>query len=423
MVGIAPKGIPVIVKAIAEEELVSATYLTHLSIIGCIVIHKNVMLAISKAVNEGKLPRLQSLRFTGAAVTFELKDLFGRKAAPLNLTHYLASNNGLLSKLTSLAISLRVGGKTCFDCSWSNFASLSMKDMTKSGFSQLSKAISQGRLINLMKLSLSVKQNEICDLKEIVPDNIPLLKNLSVQRCIGSKDGLEHLSCLLSGWSLQTLDISHSRGIKGDLSVLMSQHYFTLLENLILHDCDLNRQDLISLDRANKEGKLLKLDNLDVSGNCDLIESFGVISSRWIRLKRLRIDYLPLKLFPMVINGFNVLCPLLDKDCFPSIQELRIMGTDSFPERTGRWGLLKRLDIVDQESTGQILTSMVGWLVHSVHMGDLPSLQTVCLLTKRKIGEILPIDNIISSKLRQKGIDICVVDPDLEKIMVNAGLV
>ena len=114
--------------------------------------------------------------------------------------------------------------------------------------------------------------------------------------------------------------------------------------------------------------------------------------------------------------SFEILYPSLDKDCLPSIQELRIMGIDYFPERIGHWGHLKRLDIV--ESTGPILTFMVGWLVHSVQMGDFPSLETICLLTKRRIGEILSIDHIFS-RLIQKGIDICVVRIPNLKIVKN----
>ena len=274
MVGI----VPVRKNVCATEELVSATFLTHLSITGRINLHKTVISAISKAVREGSLPLLQSLCFTGVDVSGGLKDLFRADTTLLNLTHLgfsackchknylqvvdMASKNGLLPKLISLALSddikfsSKPGGENYFDFIGANLTHLSVKDVTEWGLGQLSQAVSQSRLTNLIKLRLCVRQNGKCNLRKIEPKKIPLLKHLCVQRCITSKEDLKHLSYLLSGWSLQTLDISHSRGIQGNLSVLMSQH-FTSLENLILHDCELNKQDLISLDRCKWSRKVI----------------------------------------------------------------------------------------------------------------------------------------------------------------------
>ena len=170
--------VPARTEIIAAEELVSASFLTHLSITGHIIIDKNVMAAISKAVREEKL---QSLCFTGADVTSSFKDLFKGEATLLNGTH-----------LTSLSISaeknfFRPIRENCFDHSWVNLASLSVKDMTKRTFRQLSKAINQSRLVHLKELCLSVTQNEKCDLREIKPEKVPLLEHLCVQRCIASK--------------------------------------------------------------------------------------------------------------------------------------------------------------------------------------------------------------------------------------------
>ena len=422
----------------AVQKPVSAAFLTHLSIIGRILILNNVMVAINTAVREGKLSCLQSLCFTGADVPDGFEVLFRGETTLLNVTHldfsacifyqnlqapYLASKNGLLPKLTSLVISdgkfsLRSGGINYFD-SWVNLTTLSVKDATEWDFVQLSKAVNQSRLIHLVKLCLSVKQNEKSDLREIEPEKIPLLKHLCIQRCIESKEALERLSCLLSDWSLQTLDISHSCGIGGNLSVLTSQHFISL-ENLILHDCELTEQDLISLDVANGEGRLSKLEHLDLSENRLLIENFGLISSRWSSLKRLRIDYATPNQISVSKRWFNILQPLLDKGCIPSIEELRITTTNSFPERTGRWEHLKRLNIVVLED--QKIMYMFDCLVTSVQMGDLPSLRTVCLLTDNKIGRRLSNFKSYFSTLKRKSVDVCVVDQDLETIMVNAGL-
>ena len=115
-----------------------------------------------------------------------------------------------------------------------------------------------------------------------------------------------------------------------------------------------------------------------------------------------------------------MLRPLLDNGFFPSIEELRISAFDSFPERTGQWEHLKRLDIV--ELTDKKIDSMLGCINASVQMDDLPSLQTVCVLTDRKLGAIFSIDDDTFPRLKQEGVAICIVKPYLEKIMVNACL-
>ena len=384
-------------EVIATREFVPSTFLAHLSITGRIIIRKNVMVAISKAVRKGKLSRLQSLCFTGTDVASGLKDLFRGETTLLHVTHLefsackcdnnylqaldLASKNGLLPKLTSLVISddkysLIPGGKIHFDYSWVNLISLSVKDVTKSGFRQLSKAINQSRLIHLIKLSLSANQNEKCDLSRIQPDKIHLLEYFYVQRIIGSKEALEQLSGLLSRWSLRTLDISHSCGITGNLSILMSQH-FTSLENLILHNCKMNEQDLVSLDLANDEGRLPKLEDLDLSENPQLTKSFDAISSRWNSLKRLRIDYNPNQ--SSIRPDWGFLVPI--SYSIPSIQELMINPEYSL-KFTGPWKHLKRIDIVAW--TDDQLNSMLHVLDEITQRGDLPSLQTMCFLTDRK---------------------------------------
>ena len=374
----------------------------------------SVMVAISEAAREGKLPRLQNLCFTGADVRGGMEDLFREETTLLNITYF-----------TSLAISdnncsWREQEKGYFNYCWENLTSLSVKDMTEWSFRQLLNAINQSRLTHLMKLCVSLMQNEKCDLRKLEPDKIPLLEHFCVQRCIASKEDLEHLSRLTKFWSLQTLDISHSRQIAGNLSILMNQH-FRSLENLILHDCELNEQDLINLDRANEERRISRLENLDLSENRLVNEIFGAISSIWSSLKKLRIDNAPPNQLSTERNGFDILRPLLDKGCIPSIEELRITATDFFPERTGRWEHLERLNIV--EITDIKLISLLGCLVKSVQMGDLPSLQTVCLLTDRQIGGILSTDKSKKfSRFIQKDIYFCMVKPYQEEIMINAGL-
>ena len=217
--------------------------------------------------------------------------------------------------------------------------------------------IGQSTLTNLKKLCLFLGRCETCDLGEIEAEKVPILEYLCVQSCIISKKSLKYLSHLVKYWKLETLDISHSRGIKGKLSILMSED-LSSLRTLVLHDCDLNKEDMITLSMANKKGRLSKLENLDLSENYHLIScfgtdtgencltnSFGAVTSSWKSLKRLRIDYNPSPHEDQ--NGFGILNVLLKSGCIPAIEELRLtVGTGLSPINIGHWQHLKRLDIV-----------------------------------------------------------------------------
>ena len=167
-----------------------------------------------------------------------------------------------------------------------------------------------------------------------------------------------------------------------------------------------------SLVKANQNGKLSQLENLDLSENCNLIESLDTVSSKWKSLKKLRIDYKSSKHSSTLRNGFKILCPLLEAGCLPIIKEMRITCVASFPVRLGCWKHLEKLDIVVSTSE-----NILRELVNAVEIGDLPALQNICLLS---CDDIFHAD--IFARLGQKGTDISVVDPYLEKIIINADL-
>ena len=187
------------------------------------------------------------------------------------------------------------------------------------------------------------------------------------------------------------------------------------MRTLVLHDCDLNEQDGNSFSEANNKGKLPKLQNLDLSENCSLLSCFGSVASGWMNLKRLWIDYDP---FPKaVLNQFELMNPLYE----PLIEELRFTETTGlFPMTIGQWQHLKRLDIVP--FTFQQCSIINRCLIDALEKGDLPALELVCLLTGGETGRRLSDETSFFAKLRRKDVDVFIIDPYLEKIMIKAGL-
>ena len=403
-----------------EEYIISCPILTQLSIKGNFMLHQTALLALNRALREGKLPLLQSLCIPVANLKDKLQYLFDGQTTLPSLIHLnlcdcelneedvrhlcFSANKGLLPKLTSLQISLN-SDDNFFVHNWVNLTNLSANALTKSGFKKLMKAIEQNTLASLEKLCVSMLENETCNLGRMKPQNVPLLEYLGVQRCIASKKNLKHLSRLVKRWNLQTLDISHSRGIGGKLSILMSCN-FPSLRTLVLHDCNLNRDDMTSLSQANDKGKLSKLENLDVSENYNLICSFGDFTSNWKNLKRLRINYYPF--VTVYRNGFEILNSLLEIGCFPVIEELRLStGTDLVHGSTGRWQHLKRLDIVGW--TYEQCVFILSCLNDALKNGDLPALEIFCLLTGKKTRERISNESELFSKLREEDVNLSLI--------------
>ena len=160
----------------------------------------------------------------------------------------------------------------------------------------------------------------------------------------------------MTEWNLHTLDISQNHDVSWTFSVLLS-HHFTSLKALILHDCALNEQDLNTLIRANREGRLSNLEHLDWSGNADLIGCISKLSSKWSNLRRLRIDHKNLFAQPSDV---------------PAIESL------------------ERLDVVTSTDEDNLLS--VRGVTDAVKSGHFPALQTVCLLTNNDIEQLVSPD-------------------------------
>ena len=88
---------------------------------------------------------------------------------------------------------------------------------------------------------------------------------------------------------LEKLDISHSSGVTGVLSILLC-HSFPKLSTLILSNCELNSHDLNCLAHANLKGRLPELMLLDVSQKENLetvYDTFFFRSHQWKKTEKI----------------------------------------------------------------------------------------------------------------------------------------
>ena len=400
---------PVRTKVFAAGELFS-TPLSHLSIIGRVALDESVMLVTAKAFREGKLSRLKNLSFACAELTGRIGHLFDRDT--------------ILSTVTNLCFyDIDKNDIETLSQNWINVTDLSINTLTKSGLRTVMKSLGQGMLKNLRKFCLSMIDSETIGLETVRPENLPQLEHLGLQRCIASKTILERLSHLLTDWTLYTLDISHSSGICGKLSILL-QFTFPSLKSLILHDCKLNEKDLKTLDLANAQGRLPILEDLDLSENCHLIGNVGEMSSKWIHLKRLKLDHQPSSY--VLQTGLDILGQLTRMNCIPSIQEIRLAThsadlTENKPDMQGQLKYLERLDIVP--SAGGDILEVFARIYGSKKLGHFPSLQTLCVLTDNVTRDLVSeVATIFLLRFRNIGVELYLIKKDLKKLAIESGL-
>ena len=396
-------------KVIASSDLVPCPFLTHLSITGDVVLDESVTLAIGKVAREGGLSKLKSVNFACSELTGPIGHLFDGEKILLTVTNLSFYN---------------VGGNDIESLSqnWINVTSLSLNTLTKSSFRRIMWSLRRDILPNLKKLCLSVIDTETIGLEAleaVKPQNLPELEHLGLERCISSRDVLKQLSHLATNGRLHTLDISHSRGIKGKLSILL-QYKFPLLKSLNLHDCELNKEDLVTLDDACIQRKLPMLKDLDLSENCLLIADLDLMKSKWKKLRRLNLDH---QESSHVEVGLQFLGTLIRRDCIPSIQELRLaihatywVGNKTvFPKKLQ---YLERLDIVT--STGYDIVQICEHVHDLKKLHYFPALKTVCVLSDN-----VTIDGVNSCllKYRKVGLELNLVKRGLEKLAIDSGLI
>ena len=166
--------------------------------------------------------------------------------------------------------------------------------------------------------------------------------------------------------NLKHLNISRNKRITGTLSVLMCDILPSLV-TLILRDCCLSAIDLSSLAQANVEGRLPKLNHLDISNNdlrkTESTNSLFAFSCKWNQLLSLNImntRFSPDELHRRVRSG-----------CLSSLQELRISYYPHQPVDIV-WPHLQIL------GTRQPSKQLLARIEDAVRQDKFPTLQSIC---------------------------------------------
>ena len=141
---------------------------------------------------------------------------------------------------------------------------------------------------------------------------------------------------------LQKLDITHSSGISGTLSMLLC-HSFLSLDSLVLSDCGLNSKDLIRLAQASM--KCLDLDVSENADNSNHLKYLFSFSAKWQALEKLSTQQ-SLKLVSR--NDFQMLIDKVKSGCLSSLKDLEssadqssyLSNCDNF-----KWQSLQRIHI------------------------------------------------------------------------------
>ena len=146
------------------------------------------------------------------------------------------------------------------DKPWSRITSLTLRG---------GDVINKDRLPSLAELNIYYLKADTsflyCPDKVTITDKLPYLESLTLDGLIRSDEKLEDLCGKIMPWKLKKLDIRNLH-INGHLSALLS-HPFPSLHTLVLRHCQLNSRGTRSLAQANAMGKLPKLELLEISRN------------------------------------------------------------------------------------------------------------------------------------------------------------
>ena len=163
---------------------------------------------------------------------------------------------------------------------------------------------------------------------------------------------------------LWKIDISHSSGISGNLSVLLC-HHFLLLNSLILSDCRLNSTDLRHLSQARVEGRLPQLKYLDISENNFFLDNFFEASWNqllWLNITGLHHHNTRFNCFQPLQRLSLSSCRILNTGCWPKLQTLCINNSKSY--------------VMEQVAT-------------AAEQGYLPAIKNVCVQSDNDVFSML----------------------------------
>ena len=155
-----------------------------------------------------------------------------------------------------------------FEKPWTRITSFTLTG-TNNSISSLLDVISADRLPNVSKLNVKYDEgdwisSDMANILKLDPEKLPYLESLTLDGFIRSTEDFAGLCSKVSKWELKKMDIRDSCGISGRLSTLF-RYPFPSLHTLVLRGCWLESQDLSSLAQTIAEGKLPKLELLDIS--------------------------------------------------------------------------------------------------------------------------------------------------------------
>ena len=248
------------------------------------------------------------------------------------------------------------------------------------------------RIVDLKEIGAKVEELMMQDMVLwIAQFDFPALQSLIIHRFIRSMFMLYKFTQIPVLMQLRYLDISHSSGVTGVLSILLC-HSFPKLSSLILSDCGLNSDDLSYLVEADQKGRLPELTFLDLSQNEDLktvYESFFSRNAQWKKLKRLRVD--------KVQEGFDN--DAQKCDVLVNLEEIKfnVSGEGIF-DKTCRiqWPQLVKIEMA-------CTFKGIRNVLMSINENDnLPLLKTVCLEVLQDLDMSVEAVNDLQQKLKQK---------------------
>ena len=251
-----------------------------------------VLTTLATAMKCSKMPSLNRLSFEGCGAslrgnlhvlftsTWSSLTHFNLNRCSLNSTdletlrHCLsAEGNAQLPNMTSLVLYVNQveGFVAILQESLQNIETLVLHDIDTDSYDSVVAVINAGKLPMLRDLTVSLAKvsDDTPDSSEdaiIAHLSIPTLNNLTLNRFISSPSHIRIVAASARNSKVTKLDISHSSGLTGMLSILVRED-LSYLKSLVLSDCGLDSDDLISLAQAGGQDRLPELEYLDISNN------------------------------------------------------------------------------------------------------------------------------------------------------------
>ena len=399
---------------VAFSRLSSSPHLTHICL-SRLNISENVLSSLSDAVKAGYLPHLSHLNFNecGSDVQGKLDKLFKCPWSQLselvlskcnvNLSDINILSKGFIPNLS--AVSLFVGAiieptkaqnasrrksivKRLEKFKQDSIIKLFVPTLKRINLQEIDvytcrkiiKMLNSAKEFTLTELRLSVNPSvaEQKILASLPPLNFESLKSLALVRFIRSDSQIELLTQNSVLFKLEKLDLSQSSGLTGKLSNLLVR-CFPKLSNLTLSYCRLIFDDLRSLVKANKDGRLPELKKLDISHNDSLsgeiCHLFGQ-SSVWTKLVSLNIDDCG--------TAMNCEHSKLNPHYLVYLQEFKCSIRQNFQiplsGSSGRWAHLRTITISTEDNND--CYQLLKRLVELVHLKLLPALESILLINQ-----------------------------------------